>query len=87
MSDKELIDNIKSGKGLPPYDEYDEIIRTVKCNNKQSDLIKEYISYLIAWITGHCDLELDPLTEFQVIRVIMDSYECFEKERNKDGND
>lgn len=74
MTEQQLIENIKSGKGLPPYDEVTE-------PRRESDLVKEYISYLIAWITGRCDLELDPLTEFHVIRVIMDSYECFEREK------
>jgi hypothetical protein len=38
---------------------------------------QKYISYLIGWITAHSDVEFDPLTEFEVIRVIIDSFECF----------
>lgn len=39
---------------------------------------KQYIAYLIGWITAHCDIELDPQTEFEVIRVIMDSFDAFQ---------
>ena len=41
---------------------------------------QKYISYLIGWITAHSDIELDPLTEFEMIRVIMDSFDCFKRE-------
>lgn len=41
---------------------------------------QKYISYLIRRITGHSDIELDPLTEFEVIRVIMDSFNGFKRE-------
>lgn len=42
--------------------------------------VREYIAYLVQWLSGHGDLELDDLTEFEVIRVIFDSYECFVRE-------
>lgn len=45
--------------------------------------VKSYITFLIGWITGHSDIELEPETEFEVVRVIMDSYDCWKTEEQK----
>lgn len=34
--------------------------------------VKEYIVKVIGWLTSHCDIELDPITEYEVIRVLID---------------
>jgi len=47
------------------------------------EAIKDYIVYLISWLTGHCDLELDSQTEFEMIRVIMDSFDIYVREHEK----
>lgn len=38
-----------------------------------------YISELISWITGHCDIELEPALEVEIIRVILDVYQDYTK--------
>lgn len=45
-----------------------------------SNETKEYIAYLIQWITGHDDIELEPTLEYEMIRVIMDAAKCYEDE-------
>ena len=44
------------------------------------DDVKGYCAYLIAWITSHNDVEFDSVTEYEIVRVIMDSSEMFMKE-------
>ena len=45
--------------------------------------VKEYADYLIEWIVSKQDLELDRVTEFEIVRVIVDSVEMYEKEKYK----
>lgn len=33
---------------------------------------KEYIVKVIAHLTSHCDIELDPITEYEVIRMLIE---------------
>ena len=41
-----------------------------------------YISELISWITGHCDIELNPAVEVEIIRVILDVYQDYVNKGN-----
>ena len=34
--------------------------------------VKEYIVKVIGWLTSHLDIELDPITEYEVIRVLIE---------------
>ena len=45
--------------------------------------VKEYADYLIEWIVSKQDLELDRVTEFEIVRVIVDSVEMYGKEKYK----
>ena len=42
--------------------------------------VEKFADYLIEWITSKCDIELDRLTEFHIIRVIVDCVEMYENE-------
>ena len=40
--------------------------------------VEKFADYLIEWITTKCDIELDRLTEFNIVRVIVDCVEMYE---------
>ena len=41
------------------------------------DVIHEFRSYQIAWLTNHCDIELNPDIENLIIRFLQDTADCF----------
>ena len=43
--------------------------------------VEKFTDYLIEWIISKCDIELDRLTEFNIIRVIVDCVEMYENEK------
>ena len=42
--------------------------------------VKMYADYLIEWIVNKHDIEFDRLTEFEIVRVIIDSLEMYRQE-------
>lgn len=42
--------------------------------------VEEFADYLIEWIVGKGDMEFDRQTEFQLVRLICDAVQMFEKE-------
>ena len=42
--------------------------------------IEKFADYLIEWIVSKSDMEFDRLTEFNIVRVIVDCVELYEKE-------
>lgn len=44
------------------------------------DEVKRYISFLTDWICGKCDITMDPITQFEVIRMLYDSFEEFNRD-------
>lgn len=42
--------------------------------------VEEFADYLIEWIVSKGDMEFDRLTEFNIVRMIVDAVELFEKE-------
>lgn len=49
-------------------------------NENESVQVRGYANYLINWIAGKGDIELDPLLEFEMIRIICDSVEMYRRE-------
>ena len=41
------------------------------------EYLAKYVSQLIGLITGHIDIELDPVVENEIIRVILDVYQDY----------
>ena len=46
--------------------------------------IEKFADYLIEWIVSKSDIEFDRLTEFNIVRVIVDCVELYEKERESE---
>ena len=46
--------------------------------------IEKFADYLIEWIVSKCDMEFDRLTEFNIVRMIVDCVELYEKESKKE---
>ena len=46
--------------------------------------VEKFADYLIEWITTKCDIELDRLTEFNIVRVIVDCVEMYENDQLKE---
>ena len=44
---------------------------------EKQEYLAGYISELIGLITGHLDIELDPIVEVEIIRVILDVYQDY----------
>ena len=42
--------------------------------------VEKFADYLIEWIVSKCDVEFDRLTEFNIVRMIVDCVELYEKE-------
>ena len=49
--------------------------------------VEKFADYLIEWIVSKCDMEFDRLTEFNIIRMIVDCVELYEKEGVTSGTD
>ena len=47
--------------------------------------VEKFADYLIEWIVSKCDMEFDRLTEFNIVRVIVDCVELYEKEGASNG--
>lgn len=48
---------------------------------------EKFADYLIEWIVSKCDIEFDRITEFNIIRMIVDCVELYEKEGAGNGSD
>ena len=48
--------------------------------------VEKFADYLIEWIVSKCDMEFDRLTEFNIVRMIVDCVELYEKEGVGNGN-
>ena len=46
--------------------------------------IEKFADYLIEWIVSKNDMEFDRLTEFNIVRMIVDCVELYEKERGEE---
>ena len=46
--------------------------------------VEKFADYLIEWIVSKCDLEFDRQTEFNIIRMIVDCVELYEKESKRE---
>ena len=54
--------------------------RTVKGRwRKLNPEIEKFADYLIEWIVSKSDMEIDRLTEFNIVRMIVDFVELYEK--------
>ena len=42
--------------------------------------VEKFAGYLIEWIVSKCDMEFDGLTEFNIVRMIIDCVELYEEE-------
>ena len=59
---------------------YVRISRTVEGRWKiMSTEVEKFADYLIEWIVSKCDLEFDRQTEFNIVRMIVDCVELYEK--------
>ena len=45
--------------------------------------VEKFADYLIEWIVSKCDIEFDRKTEFNIVRMIVDCVEMYEKEEIK----
>ena len=52
-----------------------------------SEEIEKFADYLIEWIMSKNDMEFDRLTEFNIVRMIVDCVESYEKEGVTSGTD
>ena len=43
--------------------------------------VEKFADYLIEWIVPKCDFEFDRYTEFNIVRMLVDCVELYEKER------
>ena len=46
--------------------------------------VEKFADYLIEWIVSKCDLEFDRQTEFNIVRMIVDCVEFYEKESKRE---
>ena len=49
--------------------------------------VEKFADYLIEWIVSKNDIEFDRLTEFNIVRMIVDCVEMYEKEGASIGTD
>lgn len=49
--------------------------------------VEKFADYLIEWIVSKCDMQFDRLTEFNIVRMIVDCVELYEKESANNGTD
>ena len=49
--------------------------------------VERFADYLIEWIVSKSDVQFGRLTEFNIIRVIVDCVESYEKEGARNGTD
>ena len=59
--------------------------RTVKggCERMNTE-VEKFADYLIEWIVSKCDMEFDRQTEFNIVRMIVDCVELYEKESERE---
>lgn len=48
--------------------------------------VEKFADYLIEWIVSKCDIEFDRQTEFNIVRMIVDSVEMYENEERDKKN-
>ena len=46
--------------------------------------VEKFADYLIEWIVSKCGLEFDRQTEFNIVRMIVDCVELYEKESKRE---
>ena len=46
--------------------------------------VEKFADYLIEWVVSKCDLEFDRHTEFNIVRMIVDCVELYEKEGKRE---
>ena len=46
--------------------------------------VEKFADYLIEWIVSKCDMEFDRQTEFNIVRMIVDCIELYEKESKRE---
>ena len=67
------------------YDAYTNAIEIVKGRWKiMSTEVEKFADCLIEWIVSKCDLEFDRQTEFNIVRMIVDCVELYEKESKRE---
>ena len=49
--------------------------------------VERFADHLIEWIVSKCDIEFDRFTEFNIVRMIVDCVELYEKECVSNGTD
>ena len=49
--------------------------------------VERFADYLIEWIVSKNDMQFDRLTEFNIVRLIVDCVELYEKEGASNGTD
>ena len=49
--------------------------------------VEKFADYLIEWIISKHDREFDRITEFNIVRMIVDCVELYEKEGARNGTD
>ena len=60
---------------------YVRISKTVKGRWKiMNTEVEKFADYLIEWIVSKCDVKFDRQTEFNIVRMIVDCVELYEKE-------
>ena len=52
-----------------------------------NDEVEKFADYLIEWIVSKNDMEFDRLTEFNIVRMIVDCVELYKKEGANNGTD
>ena len=52
-----------------------------------NDEVEKFADYLIEWIVSKNDMEFDRLTEFNIVRMIVDCVELYEKAGASNGTD
>ena len=54
-----------------------------RCERMNTE-VEKFADYLIEWIVSKCDMEFDRQTEFNIVRVIVDCVELYEKESERE---
>jgi hypothetical protein len=60
-----------------------KIVDSKKGWGGMSKEVEEFADYLIEWIVSKSDMEFDRQTEFNIVRMIVDAVELYEKEGAK----
>ena len=59
-----------------------EMAEQLKEMQRMNTEIEKFADYLIEWIVSKNDMEFDRLTEFNIVRMIIDCVELYDKERD-----